>query len=75
MIRFEEKTDNSLSDLNQGQKETVALIRQLVQGLERIEQGQAEMRETQASLIAGQERQERILDYLLRRVDGENADN
>ena len=75
MIRFEEKTDNQFSDLAQGQKETVGLLRQLVQGLNRMEQRQTEMGETQASLIAGQERQERILDYLLRRIDGQDADS
>ena len=68
MIRFEEKTDNRFYDLNQGQKETIALVRQVAQEL-------AEMRETQSSMKAGQERQERILDYLLRRIDGQDADS
>ncbi|MFB2974070.1 hypothetical protein ACE1CD_34325 [Aerosakkonema sp. BLCC-F183] len=83
MGRYQEETAFNNSELARGQAMMTDLIRQLtlrqIQSDERqmqleqtqaqIAQTQEQMREMQASILAAQERQERILDYLIRRSE------
>ena len=67
--RYEEQNTLNNSELVRGQAMMTDVIRQLTLGQVRLEQAIVEIKETQASLTAAQERQERILDYLIRRSE------
>ncbi|MCL1475425.1 hypothetical protein, partial [Argonema antarcticum] len=69
MERYREQNDANYSELLQGRAMIIDVIRQLTLGQGRMEQAIQGIQETQASLAAAQERQERILDYLIRRSE------
>lgn len=79
--RYEEQNQYNISELVRGQSLMTQVIRHLSEGQAEMAQTMAQSQarfettiaridETLASLAAGQERQERILDYLMRRVNG-----
>ncbi|MCL1464680.1 hypothetical protein [Argonema galeatum] len=69
MERYREQNDANYSELLRGQASIIEVIRQLTLGQAQLQQTVVRIEETQASLAAAQERQERILDYLILRSE------
>jgi hypothetical protein len=71
--RFIEQSDRNISQLAQEQTITNQVLRQLIETQIETDKAINQMVEIQASLAAEQEKQERLFEYLIRRLEVENG--
>lgn len=71
--RFIEQSDRNISQLAQEQTITNQVLRQLIETQIQTDKAINKMVEIQASLAAEQEKQERLLEYLIRRLEVGNG--
>lgn len=71
--RFIEQSDRHISQLIQEQTITNEVLHQLIETKIQTDKAIDKMIEIQASLAAGQEKQERLLEYLIRRLEVGNG--
>ncbi|XWK91255.1 MAG: hypothetical protein U7127_14740 [Phormidium sp.] len=71
--RFIEQSDRHISQLIQEQTITNEVLHQLIETKIQTDKAINQMIQIQASLAAGQEKQERLLEYLIRRLEGGNV--
>lgn len=71
--RIAEQSDRHITQLIQGQAITNEVLRQLIETQIQTDKAITQMVEIQASLAAGQEKQERLLEYLIRRLEVGNG--
>lgn len=71
--RFIEQSDRNINQLAREQTITNQVLRQLIETQIQTDKAINQMIEIQASLAAGQEKQERLLEYLIRRLEVGNG--
>lgn len=71
--RFIEQSDRNITQLAQEQNITNHVLRQLIETQIQTDKAINKMVEIQASLAAEQEKQERLLEYLIRRLEVGNG--
>lgn len=71
--RFIEQSDRNISQLAKEQTITNQVLRQLIETQIQTDKAINKMVEIQASLAAEQEKQERLLEYLIRRLEVGNG--
>jgi len=73
VAHFTEQTDRNISQLVQEQAITNEVLRQLIERQIQTDEAITQMVKIQVSLAAEQEKQERLLEYLIRRLEGGNV--
>ncbi|MFB2939339.1 hypothetical protein ACE1B6_29140 [Aerosakkonemataceae cyanobacterium BLCC-F154] len=71
--RFIEQSDRNISQLAQEQTITNQVLRQLIETQIQTDKAINQMVQIQATLAAEQEKQERLLEYLIRRLEVGNG--